>query len=96
MRFQCAFPLVCTVGWRFAIRKTLRPAVGIDSNDFVSRTSPVDAFAVSMSGDSPMTVIDSSSAPTSRITSSVRNCCVPMRKPLRSNVLNPDTTARMV
>ena len=87
MRFQCALPLVCTVGWRFAIRKTLRPALGIDSSDFVSSTSPVDAFVVSISGDSPVTVIVSSSAPISSVMSRPTNCCTLTGTPLRSNVL---------
>ena len=34
-----------------------------------------------MSGAGPVTVMFSSSAPTSSVTSSVRNCCVPMRMP---------------
>jgi len=55
----------------------------------VSSTSPVDAFVVSMSGASPDTVMVSSTPPISSWMSSATNCCVPMRTPLRSNVLKP-------
>src|SRR4029079_9790008 len=96
MRFQCALPLVCTVGVRLAIRNTLRPGVGIDSRLFVSSTSPVDAFIVSISGDSPVTVIVSASAPTSSWMSRPRKSCVPTRTPLRSKVLYPWTVALTV
>ena len=87
MRFQCALPLVCTVGLRFAIRKMLRPALGIDSSDLVSSTSPVEAFVVSMSGDSPVTVIVSSMAPTSSVISRLMNDWTLMGTALRSNAL---------
>ncbi|PYR02963.1 MAG: hypothetical protein DMG00_27695 [Acidobacteria bacterium] len=86
MRFQCALPLACTVGSRFASRNRLRPAVGIDSSAFESMMLPVDAFVLSMNGDSPTTVIVSSIVPISSLRSSARNCCVLMRTPVRSNV----------
>ena len=47
---------------------------------------PVDAFVLSMNGDSPTTVIVSSIVPISSLMSSARNCCVLMRTPVRSNV----------
>ena len=87
MRFQCALPLVCTVGVRLAIRKTLRPALGIDSRERVSSTSPVDALVVSISGEAPVTVIVSSSAPISSVISRLRNDCTLTGTALRSNVL---------
>ena len=93
MRFQWALPLVCTVGVRLAIRKTLRPALGIDSSARVSRTSPVDALVVSISGASPVTVMVSSSAPISSVMSSPTNCCTLTGMAFRSNVLIPCTAA---
>ena len=93
MRFQCALPLVCTVGVRFAIRKTLRPALGIDSSALVSSTSPVEALVVSMRGDSPVTVIVSSSAPISSVMSRPTNCCTLTGTAFRSKVLYPCTVA---
>ncbi len=84
-------PLAWTVGSRFAISMTERPAVGICSSAAVSMTPPVEAFAVSMSGASAVTVIVSSSEPTSSVMSRLRAACVLTRTPLRSNVRNPGT-----
>ena len=61
MRFQCVSPLLCTVGTVTAIRKTLRPTLGSVSSVFASSTSACDAFDVSMSGASAVTVIVSCS-----------------------------------
>ena len=59
----------------------LRFRAGSASSVSLLSTSPVEAFDVSMSGASPATVIDSSTAPTSSIRSSVMNCCVPIVRP---------------
>ena len=56
-------------------------------------TLPVDAFDVSISGASPVTVMVSCSDPTSSLTSMVTNCCVATRTPLFSKVLNPVSSA---
>ena len=85
-----------TVGTDAAIMKIFRFKAGRDSSVFWSKTSPVDALDVSISGAAPVTVTVSSRAPTSRITSSVMNCCVPIVSPLRSNVSEPRSAARTV
>jgi hypothetical protein len=95
MRFQCVSPLLCTVGTVTAIRKTLRPTLGSVSSVLLSSTSACDAFDVSISGASAVTVIVSDTVPTSSVMSSVTNCCAPMRTPRRSKVLNPWTPALM-
>ena len=59
-------------------------------------TPPVDALVVSISGDWPVTVMLSSRAPISSVTSSPTNACVLMTTPLRSKVLNPCTETRTV
>jgi hypothetical protein len=61
----------------------------MDSSALVSITPPTDALVDSMSGASAVTVIVSSSCPTSSVTSRPTNCCVLMRTPLRSKVLKP-------
>ena len=58
MRFQCVSPLLCTVGTVTAIRNTLRPTLGSVSSVLASSTSACDAFEVSISGASAVTVID--------------------------------------
>ena len=96
MRFQWVSPLLCTVGTVTAMRKTLRPTQGSVSSVLASRTSACDAFDVSISGASAVTVIVSSSVPTSSVTSSVTNVCVEMRMPRRSKPLKPVTDALIV
>jgi hypothetical protein len=70
--------------------------LGSVSSVLLSRTSPVDAFEVSMSGASAETVMVSSTAPISSTMSSVRNCWVAIRASRRSNFLKPLTAARTV
>ena len=69
------------------IMNALRPCDGSSSRISRSSTPPCDAFDVSMSGASAVTVIVSSIVPTSSVRSSVTNCCVAIRMPRRSNVL---------
>src|SRR5207247_5592742 len=73
-----------------------RPGAGSVCSALESSTVPCEALAVSMSGDWPVTVTLSSIAPTSSSRSRTRNCCVPMRMPRRSTVLNPWSAARTV
>src|SRR5262249_34204690 len=74
----------------------MRLMLGSVSSVLLSRTSPVEAFDVSISGASADTVIVSSTAPISSTMSRVRNCWVPIRASRRSNVLKPLTAARTV
>ena len=76
-----------TVGTVTPIMKAFRPGAGRLCSAWESITVPVDAFDVSISGASPVTVTFSVIAPTSIVRSRVRNCCVPMRIPPRSIVL---------
>ena len=73
-----------TVGTVMPIRNALRPGAGSGSSVCRSSTPPVDAVDVSISGDWPVTVTISSIAPTSSVTSSVTNCCVPTTIPFDS------------
>ena len=54
-----------------------RPCEGSVCSASAFSTVPVDAFDVSMIGDWPVTVTVSATVPTSSVTSSVMNCCVP-------------------
>ena len=62
-----------------AKRNAERPPLGSVDSSSASITAPVDAVEVSMSGAAPVTVIVSWSWPTSRVMSTVRNCCVATR-----------------
>ena len=73
-----------TVGTVMPMRNALRPGAGSAWSVCRSSEAPVDAFDVSMIGDWPVTVIDSSIAPISSLTSSVMNCCVPTVRPFDS------------
>jgi hypothetical protein len=86
-RLKPVLPLLTTVGIVTAISEALRPGVGSASSCVRSRTVPWDALDVSISGDAPETVTDSSIAPTSMTVSSVTNCWVAIVRPSRSNFL---------
>ena len=86
---NCASPDGMTVGTVVPIRNAARPAAGSVCSAWLSRTVPCDAFAVSISGASPVTVTFSVIVPTSRSRSSTRNDCVAMRMLPRSIVLYP-------
>ena len=79
-----------------AKRNAERPALGNDSSWRESITLPVEAFDVSISGASPVTVMVSCSWPTSSLMSMVTNCCVATRMPLFSKVLKPVNSALTV
>ena len=63
-----------TVGTVVPIMNALRPGAGSVCRAAESSTVPWEAFEVSMTGDCPVTTMFSSSAPTSRVRSSVMNC----------------------
>ena len=85
-----------TVGTVVPIMNAVRAADGSAAIVSVLRSVPVEAFEVSTSADCPVTVIVSSSVPTSSVMSSVRNCCVPIRRSVCTKVLNPVSVALMV
>ena len=84
---NCVSPVGITVGTVVPIMNALRPGEGSVCSAAVSRTVPCDAFEVSIIGDWPVTVMFSSSAPTSIVRSSGMNCCVPIGISFRSMVL---------
>ena len=85
-----------TPGVEMAAKKVLRPKIGRFCRASLSSDAACVALARSMSGASPVTVTCSAIAPTSSVKSSTADCCVPMRNPFRTSVLNPGRETRTV
>ncbi|ODS53431.1 MAG: hypothetical protein ABS36_12335 [Acidobacteria bacterium SCN 69-37] len=77
-------PEETTVGTTTDIMYMFRATDGSALRSSAARTVPIDAFVVSRSGACPLTVIVSCRPPTSSSTSTVMNCCVATRRPVRS------------